>query len=376
MIEPPTSRLPPIRRISSYSTKDLSEGLAYLRHIYNPEVQGSRRRWRDSSDARKRPQPEAEDDLDELRADAFERSYAIRWLTSLVALTEEWDTVSTHDEASPHGRERLVQEAASLLAICSGTAAAGVVVRDFVFNLGPEMDKKLKVHVKDMPIDNKDFGSVGAQTWGGACVLTETLLSDDPAAFGLSDARELWVLELGAGTGLVSLALGKYFETAPTSSPRTVVATDYYPSVLENLTSNIQANFPDSSTVISHFLDWSSFPEEPTTSPPFDIPFDIILGADVIYETQHAVWIKSCLTRLLRKPTTTCDPLFHLMIPLRATHSFESSSVDNLFAAPAPQDVTTELQLVTISKEIIVCDAITGRGLDQIEYAYYRIGWR
>ncbi|KAG6864911.1 hypothetical protein C0991_006440 [Blastosporella zonata] len=302
----------------------------------------------------------------------------MRWLTSLVALTEDWDTGSSSDDASPLDRESLVQEAASLLAVCSGASAAGVVVRDFAFPFGPEMEKSLKVRIKDFSIDNKDFGSVGAQTWGGACVLTETIL-EDPAAFGLSDTPQLRILELGAGTGLVSLALGKLFESAGSLiPPRTVVATDYYPSVLENLASNIQANFPNSSAVSSCFLDWSSFSDQPGPNPPFDVPFDIVLGADVVYELQHAAWIKSCLPTLLRKPTASSDPLFHLMIPLRTTHSSESSSIDNIFAAPPLHDTPAEekLYLVIISKEIVVCDAATGRGGDQIEYAYYRIGWR
>ncbi|KAG6890524.1 hypothetical protein C0995_007724 [Termitomyces sp. Mi166 len=309
-----------------------------------------------------------EDGLDELRSDTFERSYAMRWLTSLVSLTADWDSES-HKEW-----EGLVQEAASLLAVCSGTAGAGVVIRDFVFKLGPEMEQTLDIQVKDISLDNKDYGSVGAQTWGGACVLTETIL-DDPVAFGLFDARELRILELGAGTGLVSLALGKLFKSTGSSiPPRTIIATDYYQSVMENLASNIQRNFPDSYAVQARFLDWSSFPTK-AAEPPFDIPFDLILGADIIYEAQHAIWIKSCLARLLRKPTSSQDPLFRLMIPLRPTHSFESSTIDSVFAAPTPDSNPSELYLAIVSRESILCDA-PGRGQDPIEYAYYTIGWR
>ncbi|KAG6890532.1 hypothetical protein C0995_007734 [Termitomyces sp. Mi166 len=173
MTPPPTSRLPPIRQIASHRINNLQEALLYLRHLYNPQSH------------------------------------------------KEW--------------EGLVQEAASLLAVCSGTAGAGVVIRDFVFKLGPEMEQTLDIQVKDISLDNKDYGSVGAQTWGGACVLTETIL-DDPVAFGLFDARELRILELGAGTGLVSLALGKLVKSTGSSiPPRTIIATDYYPSVMENL---------------------------------------------------------------------------------------------------------------------------------------------
>ncbi|KAH0589915.1 hypothetical protein H2248_000107 [Termitomyces sp. 'cryptogamus'] len=377
MILPPTSQLPPIRSVASYSIIKLREALLYLRHLYNPQVQGSRRcqqKQPSTSDETTQLEISNIDGLDELRSDTFERSYAMRWLTSLVSLTADWDLESNSDDTRSREWEGLIQEAASLLAVCSGTAGAGVVVRDFVFKHGKGMKRTLDIQVKDISLDNKDYGSVGAQTWGGACVLTEIIL-DDPEAFGLFDTHGLRILELGAGTGLVSLALGKLFEGAgPLIPPRTIIATDYYPSVMENLASNIQTNFPSSDTVQVRSLDWSSFPSEPT-DPSFDTPFDLILGADIVYEAQHAIWIKSCLTRLLRKPTSSQDPLFHLMIPLRPTHSFETSTIDNVFAAPTP-DGPPGLHLVIISRDCVLCDAAPDRGQDHIEYAYYRIGWR
>ncbi|KAG6830274.1 hypothetical protein H0H92_001540 [Tricholoma furcatifolium] len=367
---PPTSRLPPIRQIASYSTKDLLEGLTYLRHIYKPEVQGTRRRKPEPSlNPVAIPRPaEVDEDLDAIRSDTFERSYALRWLTALVSISgTDYEANSSLDV------EALVQEAASLLAVCSGTAGAGVIFRDFAFRVGPEMQKTVNVLVKDLSLDNKDYGSVGAQTWGGACVLSEMIL-DDPAAFGLLKGRKLSILELGAGTGLVGLAIGKFFECASSLVPPTIVTTDYYPSVLDNLAFNIRTNFPDSDVVTSHFLDWSSFPDEISLSPPLNAPFDLVVGADIIYEAQHATWIKSCLTRLLQKPSADWDPLFHLMIPLRFTHASESSTIETIFASPTPS--ISEPHLTIVSKEIIECDTVTGSGNAQVEYAYYKIGWR
>ncbi|KAG6865065.1 hypothetical protein C0993_008326, partial [Termitomyces sp. T159_Od127] len=264
MILPPTFQLPPIRKLASYPVNDLREALLYLRRLYNPQVRGSCRCRRElplNCDD-KFTQIDVINGLDELRLDTFERSYAMRWLTSLVSLTADWDSESTSDVNNSKEWEGIVQEAASLLAVCSGTAGAGVVVRDFVFKLGSETEQTLKFQVKDLSLDNKDYGSVGAQTWGGACVLAETIL-DDPLSFGLSEKNDLRILELGAGTGVVSLALGKLFESEGSLiSSRTIIATDYYPSVMENLASNIQTNFPGSNAIQACFLDWSSFPNE------------------------------------------------------------------------------------------------------------------
>ncbi|KAG6830465.1 hypothetical protein H0H93_014026, partial [Arthromyces matolae] len=337
MIPPPTSKLPPSRRISSYPLDDLRETLSYLRRIYSPQIRGSQRYTRniplDTNGL-----IDNEIGLDELRADAFERSFTITWLTSLVSMTGEWDSSLDANDDSIQEWESLIQDAASLLALCSGPAGAGAITRDFVFHLGPTMERTFNVHIQDIALNNEDFASVGAQTWGGACVLAETIFGD-PVPFGLSNTHELRILELGAGTGLVSLALGKLFESAGSLiPPRTIIATDYYPAVLKNLASNIELNFAESNIIESHFLDWSSFPNDTARPPPFHIPFDLVVGADVVYEPQHAIWIKSCLNILLQKPTPGRDPLFHLMVPLRATHTFEVNVIENTFA-PSPLDV-------------------------------------
>ncbi|KAG5641707.1 hypothetical protein DXG03_004411, partial [Asterophora parasitica] len=379
-LEPPSARLPPIRTISSQPVEELSDAIAFLRHIYNPEVRGSRRSRPNQTNRLPSGKSPSLNGLDDLRADAFERSYAIRWLTALVAQAELWDSESDAIGSSQSiSREALLQASASLLATCSGAAAAGVIVRDFVFEHGSNREYLLKVHVKDVPIDNRDYASVGAQTWGGACVLAETILDDPPefALLGGNRAQGLRILELGAGTGLVSLVVGKLLESATPQQQATIIATDYYPAVLDNLGSNIQANFPPPGKanhirIVSHFLDWSLFPNERVQNPPFDAPFDLILGADVVYEAQHAIWIRSCVASLLRKPYRDTDPLFHLMVPVRYTHSFESSTLEAVFSNLPSADIDLRI----VSKEVILCDAGNGLGSNQVEYAYYKIGWR
>jgi len=108
----------------------------------------------------------------------------------------------------------------------------------------------------------------------------------------------------------------------------------------------------------------------------FESPFDLILGADIIYESQHALWIKSCLTKLLRKPSSTTpsdiNPTFHLVIPLRATHVVESNTIEQVFSL---NNHNRNTELVINHKEIIICDAESGKEGEDVEYAYYKIGW-
>jgi hypothetical protein len=305
------------------------------------------------------------------------------------------DTAGTH--SSSHMRDIIIQEAASLLAIYAGAASAGVLVRAFAFS-SRHARTLIEVQLRDEPLKNNEYASVGAQTWGGACVLAQRIV-DYPDQFDLipheknpaGDARPRVrrVLELGAGTGLVSLSLAKLLEADLDwiTEKTTIIATDSYPSVLANLQFNIESNFPlQNSTqqvsVSSHYLDWSKLASTEKLSSPFDEPFDLILGADIIYESQHATWIKSCLERLLRKPVVANDnplvPLFHLVIPLRSTHLDESATVKDVFRSR--DDIgDNSMDLCILSQEKIVCDADSdhcrGIDIDDVEYAYYRIGW-
>jgi hypothetical protein len=220
----------------------------------------------------------------------------------------------------------------------------------------------------------------------------------------------------------------------PISSATVLIATDHYPPVLENLASNIATNFPshaqqsnDPISFTSHHLDWSHFsstyatgnPTAATPPKPFDEPFDVIFGADIIYELDHASWIKSCLSVLLRKPdnpaashdeidinTNSLDSAFHLVIPLRSTHFKESQTVELVFpfseyyrqgvggvsgardeAPPATvcgfgKDAYGTLEMCVLSKEVIICEAEDGEGEDDggdgedvVTYLYYKIGW-
>ncbi|PFH46934.1 hypothetical protein AMATHDRAFT_68785 [Amanita thiersii Skay4041] len=447
----PTSRLPPIRSIGSSPIRELTEALDYLQDLYLPPVRGSRcRQIREKVSRPSRQDPQY--------LDAFERNHATKWLTGLVShLNLSGDTQS----------EILLQRAASLLALCSGSSAAGTVYRDYIFS---SQFLSVTVRVKDVPLDNDDFASVGAQTWRSACVLAECIV-DEPWRFGLCHTPlmhpplsplgstmpgSLRILELGAGTGLVSLTITKVLQEisglaasplpsvsntsaialTPIASSATIVATDYYSPVLSNLASNIGANFPSTTAPLeltACFLDWSNFskPYQPPSTiltgsqdrslQLFNEKYDVIFGADIIYEPEHTAWIKSCVSTLLRIPDRDTNvnvgthprsplnehfepeqkphPAFHLMIPLRSTHLKESQSVELLFPFSStfidgepgsPNRVVLlkseyvdtsqpDFELCILEKETIICDDGRGEGDEEdgsgVVYIYYKIGW-
>ncbi|KAF8510579.1 hypothetical protein BU17DRAFT_55250 [Hysterangium stoloniferum] len=475
IVESPSTFLPSIKRLKTVPEGEISKILSILRYLYVPEVRGStRRRLRlptgsDEGDHHNKLFSTAiytkRSAVETVRSDPFERAYVIQWLTRLISFGSE------NISESPVNGVGTLEDAASLLAVCAGTAASGAFIRTFEFpidtmgdinNTSPGHDgpEKVAVTLRDAPLESFDPSSVGAQTWGGSCVLAE-MIAERPQDFGIFPRKQsigadssggqdtFRALELGAGTGLASLVLAKVMERIRPCSlevggqgstyscrPDVVVATDFHPSVIANLQFNYEANFPGQSESDPYFqkdpistgmnphvfvlpLDWATIHSSPRVScqvhlpktqsetaysipPPLDEQFDLIIGADIVYENLHARWLRSCIERFLRKPprfiqrnTLSNLPkppqtgaLFHLIIPLRKTHAIESRSVEAVFSEHtdillsrqlatngiAHSIATTELAI--LFKEDISCDAYSDiEEVEEVIYRYYRIGW-
>ena len=115
-----------------------------------------------------------------------------------------------------------------------------------------------------------------AELWPSAHVLAETLGARD-----LAGAR---VLELGCGLGLPSLVAA--------SAGAAVTATDWYPEALEFVRRNGAEAGVDLTT---RMLDWF----DPDAAREADGPYDLIAGADVLYEDRNGEALAALIPVLL-----------------------------------------------------------------------------
>lgn len=298
--------------------------------------------------------------------DAFEQRYITRWLTRLVS---EFAMTSADSQEMQDRCELLSQQCAELLALAAGKMAAGASIQDHIFQLS---DGELTVKLRDGALVHD---SLGTHTWGAAPILSQLLLPIDA-----DPQRDLDVLELGAGTGLVGLSLARWSRQHRRDAGTRVVCTDHHPTVLENLAHNIQLNrWPESVAqasqaqvdVTARCLDWQSVhqarsgqassayqlltsqtvPSHLVASAQSDWArdldigtcqrsFDLIVAADCIYDPVHPLWIRSVAESLLKPadPSSGVQPLLHIMVPLRPTHQAEMQAVYEAFAADRPGD--------------------------------------
>ena len=409
----PTTTLPPLGRLALHSTGQILHGLHNLWDLYFPKprlptklsMAIPKRTIRrptsvvpDSGYASAEEEEGgenedgywAEDDDEEtaqlLRADPLERAFAVRWVTGFVARADTWIEAS---ESDTEERSQIFDEAISLLsAFSSGDEEPEVALtRSFTFSTDSAFagDCQIQVELNDAPLSNEDHTSVGLQSWGSSILLAERMCAS-PTTFlpVCSDPkRPLRILELGAGTGMLSIVAAKLLRQQGTKGDITalqgtpeIIATDYHPDVLANLSLNVSTNFPGTAAqppIVVKALDW----ENPVYEVPFDKTFDIILAADVVYHSNHAEWIKRCVERLLVRPDPSATQgseaggVFWLFIPVRTTgrHEGMDSTVDALFPFAGSGD-----GLVILDRESVGRQGSVGRA-DEGAYKLSKIGW-
>ncbi|KAJ7047839.1 putative methyltransferase-domain-containing protein [Mycena alexandri] len=414
-ITAPTS-LPPLRRLAEYSAEDVARCLRGIRQLYWPpppslppnlavptrranrpkllrlysddKIPDSGYASADESDVEEAAldsgDSDSSDSLDELRADPLERTFAIKWLTGLMGRIDELSSDDPTIDADDT-RESLLDDTTALLARFSRheeDEADYDITRTFSF---PSKSGTIRIELNDAPLSNADHTSVGLQSWGSAIVLAERLCAS-PASFNLLDAQPLRVLELGAGTGLLSIAVAKLLPHPDTI----VVATDYHPAILTNLAANLRTNFPgdrSGARVSALELDWAS----PARDAPFDAPFDVVLAADVVYHPEHARWIRGCVARMLRRPSSksksdsSADPggVFHLIVPVRTSgrHEGMDGTVDEVFKRDRETDDPVDAADADAYRlGILDTAAVERQGVgigraDEAGYRLFRIGW-
>ncbi|KAL8704906.1 MAG: hypothetical protein Q9201_001975 [Fulgogasparrea decipioides] len=129
----------------------------------------------------------------------------------------------------------------------------------------------------------------GGQLWPGGMVLAKYLLRCKMAELGGKV-----ILELGAGSGLVGLALSLH----PTDQPSHIYLTDL-PPIFPLLEHNIALNNPQTPTS-AHILEWGSPLLSTLPSNP-----DILLAADCVYFEPAFPLLLQTMRELIR-PETVC----------------------------------------------------------------------
>ncbi|OTA86166.1 hypothetical protein M434DRAFT_58016, partial [Hypoxylon sp. CO27-5] len=296
-----------------------------------------------------------------IRGDVFERNFAISWLTILIARAEE---LPFDDEDE---REKVVDKASYVLSSFSKSEEEEDegdtgITRDFSFEL--DLSATSNVRLNDAPQNTTDHTDVGLQSWGASIVFSDMICAS-PARFGLTQATlgpSPRIVELGAGTGLVSLVLAKALPHLDVKNA-TLIATDYHSAVLTNLRSNIKLTEANVETCP---LDWSA----PVLEAPLDAPADLLVATDVIYAREHAMWLRDCATRMLGP-----EGIFWLLMTVRPNGRFEAviDTVEAAFQGTSPK--TSDGRYLTIlSMENVDKRRGIGRG-DESGYKLFRIGW-
>ncbi|RAR03439.1 s-adenosylmethionine-dependent methyltransferase [Stemphylium lycopersici] len=379
-------RLPPIRSLPSASEGHVTAGLKNLRALYCPvrlpTVITTPVSKRDRISIVSPPTPvdsgyasqEEDEDDDELafeevtaalRADPYERTFATRWLNSLLAQSEE---MNLDDEA----REKIVDDAGFILSSLfelPNNVEEEALTRDFTFLMAS--GEEIQVTLNDAPLSDTDHTAVGLQSWG-ASIMLSSMMCADPARFGLDPASlgaTPNIIELGAGTGLVSLALAKVLPEIGILGS-TLTATDYHPAVLENCDVNIETNFPsqsyDTPPVATAVLDWAQPPPDQKAMS------HLLIASDVVYAPEHAAWLRDCAAHLLAAHGT-----FWLMVTVRKTGKFEGipDTVEFAFLPESCPRSENGTIFQILEKEFVEKKRGIGRG-DENGYNLYRIGWK
>lgn len=406
---PPTSFLPPLSMLSTHTTASMQDALQDLKDLYFPaaafhpkmtrsinavpalkqdisntvHVPHPKRTGRlnhsdgvpDSGYASEEDEAEMEGDLesiaegldlDVLRSDELERNFAIKWLTGLIKRSDIWmDALDSAVEQEEFVRLSVIEQASKLLACFAGVdeQQEDALTRQFIFPFGAG-DMPIMIELNDAPLAPTDHTSVGLQSWASAIIFAERICANPARYMGIpQETAPLRVLELGAGTGLLSIATARLLDRMEVDA--TIVATDYHSAVLDNLLQNVKTN---NVSVQIESLDWSR-------PPPLE-PYDVILGADVVYHPEHAKWIKNCVEKTLKK-----GGVFWLIIAMRSSGRHEGlwETVDDVFpdggcGFSRNEGCGGEMKLAVLQKEDVGRREGIGRA-DEVGYRLFEIRW-
>lgn len=227
--------------------------------------------------------------------------------------------------------------------------------------------------------------------WQSSTALARRI-TQNPELFGANNPNNR-TLELGAGSGLVSVVCKAVGDLYPAGASALVVATDFHQRTLKDLSQTLEDATPDSSspstptTITSSKLDWSAIhrslaftkqnhSSRPVLPAPLDRPFDTILASDVVYEPTHALHLHSAVEQFLVRPPQPQvqggdaweGSAFWLAVPLLASHNMSIQSIEENFARIEGDGDATGDWFLGIQSFV---DEFHGEAKCRI----YRIGW-
>ena len=149
---------------------------------------------------------------------------------------------------------------------------------------------------------------VGNITWGASLVLSNAIVSNSSITSSWLDYNDSSpILELGAGTGLVSIIL------ANQNTKHHIISTDL-PEIIDNLAQNIKLNNIECNLLSSEekftisqktdeitvtYLDWTNPSEFLERSYSTETKFEILIFSDPVYSHQHPFWVRDTVKALL-----------------------------------------------------------------------------
>ncbi|CAD6887608.1 unnamed protein product [Tilletia laevis] len=235
--------------------------------------------------------------------------------------------------------------------------------------------------------------AVGVQTWAAAAFLSDWLLKDitrlHPSLLSSAErsysstSHPFRTLELGAGTGLVGLALAKHFSKQQSDRAYQVCLTDIHEQVLDNLRFNVDENREDASVQPAvqmqvESLDWEEVHTCYTAGETQDIQtpqrwwsaqrgsWPSITAADCIYSPDHARWLASTMAYLLCTPDTDPDARAVMIMANRTRGRFGEwelrRSVESAFAADRASAPSERYRLTIVDR--VELPRVRGLGRD------------
>ncbi|KAL8774126.1 MAG: hypothetical protein Q9209_001234 [Squamulea sp. 1 TL-2023] len=230
-----------------------------------------------------------------------------RYLTGIVASPLAW----IEDE---NVKEQIWEAASARLSERSGRSAIPSLSRTFVIGTSTADSVSINLHEPSLTADN-----LGHKTWLASYLLANRFQGLVPHLPSLESSGK--VIELGAGTGLVGLAIAAMFDVH-------VHLTDL-PAIVPNLYANVNmsaAGITKGSTSVGA-LDWSDVLSYHVDD---HKGYDIVVAADPLYSPRHPAWLAAAINYVLQRDVTA---RVVIELPLREAYVPEINELKSRLAA-------------------------------------------